>query len=282
MRLISVGFLALLTALCVAGCGSDDVETGTVRVWLTDAPYPFDLIEDVTMFVGEVSVRVKADGEGESGWYPIDHTPQEYHLLDLQQGVTAALGGTSVPVGVIDQIRLVISDASILLTDERSFDLQVPSGASSGLKIFPDPPIRVVSELTSDVLLDADVARSFKSLPASPQRAEDIVSFQFRPVMRVANLSVSGSVAGKVFDSLGTMEPEDDQPLGMATVIAFAGPDTVTTATDAAGIYEVLGLEAGTWTIEASKMGYSTDTVVVDVVAGNQLSDNDLTLDPVP
>jgi len=282
MRLIPIAILATLLILFVAGCSSDEPETGRVRVWLTDAPYPFDLIDDVTIFVEEVAVRIKADGEGESGWYPIDHTPQEYHLLDLQQGVSAALGGTSVPVGIIDQMRIVITEASVTLTDERSFELQVPSGASSGLKIFPDPPVRVESELTSEVLFDADVSRSFKSLPAAPQRAEDIQSFQFNPVLRVANLSVSGSVAGTIFDSLGTPETEDDSPLGMATVMAFAGPDTVTTATDATGAYEILGLTAGSWTVEASKMGYSTESLPVEVVAGNSSTGNDLRLTPAP
>ena len=43
--------------------------------------------------------------------------------------------------------------------------------------------------LTSELLLDFDVSRSFHPIPASPINASDIVEFVFRPSVRAVNLS---------------------------------------------------------------------------------------------
>ena len=79
----------------------------------------------------------------------------------MRNGVTAELAAELVPAGEYDLLRLIVSGAIITLTDETTFDVKIPSGAQTGIKIFLDPPIAVGGGLASEVLLDFDVIQSF-------------------------------------------------------------------------------------------------------------------------
>ena len=267
----------LAGVLVIAGC-DDEVETGRVHLVLGDAPYPVDLIESVEINVQAIAVHVAGDGDG---WEQLGFTPRSFDLLDLQNGVTAELVDAEVPVGDLDEIRLLVSSGEITLTDGRMMTLTVPSGSSAGLKIKVRPPIAVVGDLTSEVLLDMDVSRSFLAIPSAPERAEDIESFHFSPVVRAANLATTGSVSGFVVSDEGTPVTDDDQPLGDATVLVHAGADSSTAFTDSTGYYRVLGLEPGIWQVEAEAAGFSAATTPVEVFAGNDARADTLRLAPL-
>ena len=63
-------------------------------------------------------------------------------VLDLQNGVTAALGTLEIEPGFYRQLRLHVLDAEVTLHDtlyfrdgEQTKKLKIPSGAQSGIKI---------------------------------------------------------------------------------------------------------------------------------------------------
>jgi hypothetical protein len=184
-----------------------------------------------------------------------------------------------VPVGTIDELRLHVVDAKIALTDGREFPLKVPSGETSGLKAKADPPIVVAGDVTTDLLLDVDVSRSFLSIPASPGKVDDIRDFHFKPVVRVANLSRTGSISGHVLGDAGTGgDASDDVPLADATVTASLDGTSYATATDPDGFYRLLGLPEGTYTVAASATGHHPDGLSVMVIPGNDAEGADFLL----
>jgi hypothetical protein len=69
-----------------------------------------------------------------AGWRTISDTCQTLDLLTLQGGITEAIGIGSLPAGDYGQIRLMLVDAAIVVSGSR-FELVVPSGSESGLKI---------------------------------------------------------------------------------------------------------------------------------------------------
>ena len=272
--------IPLAFALAVAGC-SDDPARGTLTLHLTDAPFPFDHVASTEVVIDSVSVRVS----GGAGFETIDRTQRTVDLLELRNGVTASLGSSDVPAGEIDQIRVYTGDATVTLTDDRSFPLKFPSGSSSGVKVIPDPPITVADGGEVEALIDFDLSQSFSAQPAAPARVEDIQGFHFHPVLRVMNLTDVGAVSGTVRSDAGTPgDPSDDVPLESATVVVTqAGADVTSTTTTATGRYVVLGLDPGNYTVAAMMpSGFSADSAAVTVEAARETAGVDLLLTPVP
>jgi uncharacterized protein DUF4382 len=69
-----------------------------------------------------------------AGWHTISDKCQTLDLLTLQGGITEAVGIGSLPPGSYGQIRLMLVNASIVVAG-LTFELVVPSGSESGLKI---------------------------------------------------------------------------------------------------------------------------------------------------
>jgi hypothetical protein len=269
-----LAFALLATA---AGCSDDDSSnnpegsgTARLRIHLTDAPYPYSSIESADVTIESVVVGV----DDELHTLEVEDAPLHVNLLDLQNGVTEEIVDADVPDGSLNQIRLIISSASVTLTDGRVFDLQIPSGESSGLKVFISPPVTVDGSLTTELLLDFDVSKSFKPIPASARKANEIRRFQFHPVLRVANLSTTGTIYGNVWNNNGTSEDEsDDTPLvgASVTVLDSEGDEVLgSTATDDEGSYRISGVRKGTHLLRVEADGFETFERHADVIPANQ------------
>jgi hypothetical protein len=269
--------LAFVGAIGFGGC-DEEPDTGRVHLVLGDAPYPIELIESAEVAVEAIAVHVAGDG---AGWEHLPFAPTTFDLLDLQNGVTAELTNAEVPVGELDEVRLLISSGEIVLTDGRVMELTVPSGAASGLKIKVRPPITILADLTTDILLDMDVARSFLPIPSSAQQAAEIDSFKFHPVVRAANLNTTGSVFGWVISDNGTPDTSDDWSYWGASILVHDGIDSSTTFSDNTGYFQVLGLDPGMWQVEVEASGYSSASVNAQVYAGYDTSVDTLLLSPI-
>lgn len=273
-----VTLLALL-GLIFTGCGGGGDSggqggTGTLNVRITDSPYPFDLIAEAKVTIDKVEVHVSNSPTETSGFLTLPFEgPKTFDLLQLQGGVTATLVSADLPAGTYGQIRLLVSSGYVKLKDDREFNLNVPSGSQSGIKIFPNPPIVVSGGLTTDMILDFDVGKSFLPTPAAPIHSSDIKEFKFKPVIRVVNSTLVGTISGKVSKT-------DSTPLEDAALTAFDGTVEITsTSSQADGGYVLSGLPAGTYDITATRSGYASNTRNgVSVVVGNDTGGTDFIL----
>jgi hypothetical protein len=277
LSLLAIGLFAFLP-----GCSDDDDDeggTGILRVRLKDAPYPYSSIADASITVESVEVHVRGGFET----LPVDGAPVDIDLLELQNGVTELLVDHVVPAGNLDQIRLILSSASVTLSDGRVFDLVVPSGETSGLKIFVAPPIAVVRDLTTELLLDFDVSQSFEPIPAAPNHVSEITGFHFHPVLKVVNVSEVGTVSGHVWNDAGTPSVTTDDTLIVgATVTATSSAAlSSTTATGAQGEFRISGLEPGLLMLRAEAPGFSAVQIQTTVVVGNDIGGHEIRLTPL-
>lgn len=94
-----------------------------------------------------------------AGWVTLVDQVQSYDLLELQNGVTAALGNAEVPAGRYTQIRLIVDSASVVVGGQ-THDLAIPSGESTGLKLNYD--FDMSSSGAYEIVLDFDAQASIK------------------------------------------------------------------------------------------------------------------------
>ena len=277
MKLRAVfGFFVAAAALLTGCSDSNDSPstdgTGRLVVKLTDKPFPYDLVSEANVTVFKVEAR-RADGdddsEEEEGGSPYVVLMEEeipVNLLDLVNGVTAELADVEVPAGTYDLVRVYVKGVNVVLADNRTFDLKVPSGEQTGIKVFIEPGITVTGGLSSDLLLDFDVSSSFVA-KGNLDTAAGINGFNFKPVIKATNVSVAGTLAGRVT----FMEEDVETGIEEAQVTVLAADTVNTTApTDADGNYTIMGLLAGSYRVVAEAAGFiSSDTLDVQIDVAN-------------
>jgi hypothetical protein len=273
----------LLGGLHAAGC-SDGPGEGTIILHLTDAPFPFDMVASTEVTIDSVAVRVGGSADEESGFHTVSRTQHVVDLLELRNGVTFAVAADKVPAGSLDQVRVYTGEATLTLTDDRTFPLTFPSGSSSGVKVFVQPPIEIGDGETVEALIDYDLSQSFSATPSSPTQVDDITAFSFHPVLRVTNLTDVGGVSGTVSHDGGTpADPLDDAPLAGAAILVTQGAAEITSsASGSDGRYLVLGLPPGDYTVTASQAGHVAASAAVTVAAAQETAGVDLLLNAVP
>jgi hypothetical protein len=251
--------LAALLALSFVSC-NDEKSTaalerkGTLQLFATDASADLANIAAARVTVDEISLR------GASGAFVTVMTRQvTLDLLTLRNGLVETLSETDIPAGSYDQIRLKISSAAFELKDGSTKPLKVPSGASADLKLSVSPAVVITTGLSTDVLLDFDLSRSFVATANG---------YNFKPVIRAQQLAFAGTLSGEVLDVI------DEGPVENAVVTVKSQTGTVTTAlTDADGFFKILGLPAGTYNVVAEAPGFGNLTIeAVPITAGNEVT----------
>lgn len=196
-------FLALVLAF--TGCDSADTGgTGTLRVLLTDAPGDF-LTAVVT--IDRIYLQAEdSDDDPEGSRLMLRDEPVTVDLLTLQNEVLDLVDGEEIPEGRYHQLRLVISGGYIEVEDENGSSsiyassdayaaeqgvvadgrLQMPSYASSGLKIKLPNELAEIEGDQNIVLLDFDVAETFG------HAAGNSGMWVMRPVIRATDLAFTG------------------------------------------------------------------------------------------
>lgn len=258
LRLLMPGVLlaVLLTGSCSDyGNELQFVREGSIHVEITDAPFPAHLVSAATITIVKIDAR-RIDTGRETGppFEVLFEGEETINIKELTNGLTRSMGVAKVPEGTYDLIRVFISKSSLSLKDERTFEVKVPGGARSGIKIFPEPVLQVTEAEISEVLLDMDLSQSFV-LRGNTETASGIYGFIFKPVIRAANQGFAGTVAGRVFQA-GT---ETQSGIEGAEVSLFAADTLYTRSfTDAEGEYRIMGLRAGTYTVSAAREGFQT------------------------
>lgn len=285
--LLSAALLALGATSFIACSDDDDDPTGPdndmgrVRIDLTDAPFPYSMVDSAVVTIDSVSVHFSSSSENVA-WITVDDHVRVINLLELQNGATFRLADAEVPTGRIDMVRLHVSEARISLTDARTFDLGIPADVSDGVEAMLGDDAEIEEDERTDLLVDFDVSNSFRPIPGLPADVADILAFDFEPTLYVADLTNTGSVSGRVFSTMGTEAESDDQPLEHASVSVYSGATEVaSSATISNGSFKIMGLEEGEYTLVGTAVGYLDEDITIDVDSGEETDDVEIRLDPI-
>lgn len=257
--------LAALLVLIMPGCNkTSDSGNGRLIVKITDAPFPVDMVESAEVTITKIEIRKAGDGISDGNPFNVIWEGSEtFNLLDLRNGVVEDLLNIDIPAGEYNLIRLYVDEASLKVKDGDNFNLKIPSGKQTGIKIFIRPGLVVEGGLTSELLLDFDLSRSFL-MKGNMDSPAGIKGFAFKPVIRAVNNSTAGKLQGIVTDKNNAIINAASITVKQDTVVSTAIADTL-------GYYEIIGLPAGTYSVLAAKENY--DTVKVDgvkIVQGNR------------
>ncbi len=254
---------------------------GKLTLKLTDAPFPVSLVDQALVTIDKIEIRssttTSTTTEGESQYMVLyDGDGMVFDLLDLQNGVTAELMSMDLPAGSYDFIRMHVTKSEVFLKDGTHFDMKIPSGTSSGLKVKISPELVIESGVDSEVLLDFDVSKSFIT-QGNIKSPHGIKGFLFKPVLRAVCQKYSGIIAGKVSVNATT-------PIAEAHVQIFRADTVYSSAlTDGKGLYALVGLPSGSYKMICEKDGYpvvhidqvivkARETTIVDVTMGTTTS----------
>lgn len=240
-----------------------------------------------------------ADDDGDDGGsngfinLNLDET-LEFDLVELRNGVTQFMLTDTLPEGNISQMRLYITRAELVLTNGNLYNIKndtikITSQQTSGFKVFIDPPIRVEAGEMTNVILDFDLSKTFKAVPANdPANAK---FFMFHPVLRAANQAMSGELRGTVMedDGMGGVDENGDPvinlvPAGAAMVHLLpqgeldVDQSVATTLTEDDGTYAILGVDPGVYDVLGTK-GSTRGRVDGVVISVEQTTTTDITLE---
>ena len=262
--LILAATLILLAGSCDRN-GANDGQ-GRLVIKVTDDPFDINKIESATVNITKVEIKKTGDGISDgNSWIVLSEDTVNVDLIDLRNGVTQTLIDLQLPEGEYDLIRLYVDEAGLKLKDlPDAYNVKVPSGQQTGIKIHVSPSIVVSGGLTSELLVDFDLSRSF----VLRGNMNNNNGFIFKPVIRATNLTTAGRIEGMVKDTSDVKVKEAKVWITKDTVMA-------TTFADTTGFYRIIGVPAGSYSISATKEGY--DTVSFDninVVAGNRTIQN--------
>ena len=242
-RLYLLGIVAICICLIFSSCSEKSTKTttpGEIRIYLADKPAVYDAVNIV---VSQVSVHI-ADQDSESGWMVISDTIQTYDLLELSNGAMVLFANHKLDPAHYTQIRLKVTDGCNVVVDGIPYDLKIPSGEQSGIKI--NHQFQILPGETYELLLDFDAEKSIH------QKGNG--DYQMQPVIRAVSFVTSGSISGIV-------DPDS------VNVYAIASPDTAAhTHSNTTGYFKLFGLPAGLYTVQIvpDDVTYA-DTVFADV-----------------
>ena len=230
--------IGMVVALFAWGCGTgSDAGTGTMQVKMHDNPGDYD---EVNISVERVEVN---RSEGDEGWQTISEPNETYNILELINGEFEVLADAELETGIYQQIRLILSDNNTVVVDGETFNMTVPSGAETGLKL------NINAEITEGIvyvlLLDFDADRSVRALGAAD-------GYNLVPVVRATAEAITGNISG-------TISPAEAR----AMITAEAGDEIVSTtyADEETGEFTLVGLEDDSYTItvEPREDGYESE-----------------------
>jgi len=257
--------------------------TGTtaapLRIWVTDAPFPFDLVESASVVIREVRVRDR----DRNRWETVFSGRREIDLAPLTNGTEELLVEASPDPGTYDEVRLLVDAGEVVLSPDAVVEdgnrvyntengrLHFPSGAQTGIKIGIENAIVVASQLASDLVLDFDLARNFvfngpATHPAGVKRV------LFTPSVRALNASTTGSISVTVYsDNVTPDDPGDDDPIQGATVRVRDDSGVVlVTAETAEDGSATTSVPPGDYSVELEAVGHESRTISdVSVVLAN-------------
>lgn len=247
----------LLMVNCDDSDSSNKVETARVQLKLVDEPGDY---EEVNIEI--IDIQYQSSEDDEENWEsftPEGGYPINVDITELIAGNSLLLTDEVVPVGILKQVRLVLSDNNTLKIEgeEELIPLDTPSSQQSGLKLNLDEELEAGFVYT--FILDWSVQESIV-------KAGNSGKYILKPVIKVDAEISSGSISGKVIELIEEVET----PIANQIVEVYTTDDTLVkdTLTDDNGDFMIQGLEEGTYTVKITKEGYVnyvSDEITVEV-----------------
>ncbi len=250
--------MTLLLALGLQGCQEEKTEdTARVQLRLVDASGEY---EEVNVEIIDIQYNSTAK-EGWTSFTPKNGYPIQVDLTKLIAGNDLLLSDEIIPSGMLNQIRLVLSNNNTLLLKNApgTIDLDTPSAEQSGLKLKLDTELDPGFSYT--FILDWDVQKSIV-------KAGNSGKYILKPVIRVNTKVNSGSIRGSVAGESISQDPGEVQPIGDVIVAIYDDENEyiTQTSTDEKGAFLIQSLQAGTYKIiidESSYQPYSSEAIKV-------------------
>ena len=201
-------FAALGLALTGAACSDStgNAANGKITVLLTDAPGD---VKSAVVTISQIYLQGNPDGDDASSRVILRDTPITTDLLTLANSTAELVKDMTVPAGTYGQLRFVVTGGYVevenvggttsIFASSPDYaglpagatvagSLQMPSYASSGLKVkLPDGHVTLGTEQTV-VLVDFDVSQSFG------KEAGGSSKWVMTPVVTATELAFSGSL----------------------------------------------------------------------------------------
>lgn len=281
------GLITILLLGFVIGCNenpesdfpSGKENKGTVILKITDAPFPADSVAEANITIDWIKIYKDSvdfpveenELEADSSIVSADSSiilielaePVTLNLLELTNGITETLVEVEIPAGIYKEIRLHVVEASIVLNDGTEFDLKVPGGNSSGLKVKMRPFLHLLEGEVNEVLLDFDVSRSFIMQGNMNKGKGKIKGFLFKPVIRaMAQVGTeTGEVSGIVSDTAAVAVKNAN------LILLTLESDTLTSArSDENGFYLMKGILPGDYKLVCEKEEFVSQEASLSVV----------------
>lgn len=245
-------FTILAAAILFSGCTKTNTTDGPGRlsVKITDDPFNISYVESATVTITKIEIRKAGENDG-NPFMILSENPVTIDLLQLRNGITQELVNLDVPQGNYDLIRLYVEDAGLKIKEQpNTYNLKVPSGKQTGIKVFISPVLNVEGGLTTELLLDFDLSRSFV-MRGNMHHAAGVNGFIFKPCIRATNNTTAGRIEGSV---------KDTSLVKIINAKVWIEKDTVmaTSFTDTLGHYVFIGIPAGTYSMYATRENYDT------------------------
>lgn len=225
--------------LFISSCNdSDEKNTATVNVRLTDGPAAYDAVN-----IDIQKIEINSNG----GWTQLNFPkPGVYNLLTFKNGTDVVLGQAELPEGNVSQMRMVLGSNNSIVVNGISYPLQTPSAQQSGLKFNWHQTLSANGAYT--VWIDFDAGRSVVTTGNG--------SYILKPVIRTFSELTNGQIKGYV------------QPQAAQSVVhAIMASDTISTAIpNPDGFFMFSGLPQGNYTVSYDA---GNSTGYVDENTGN-------------
>ncbi|MHB1146113.1 MAG: DUF4382 domain-containing protein [Lutibacter sp.] len=269
MKLSNLFLVAILFAtLSFVSCdnnGSNGENTSSIQLKLVDAEGEYEKV-----LVNIIDVQYNRN-DGDSGWisfegFTLPNTDDPLNRVDLTElvaGNTLVLTDEDIESGMLNQIRLVLGEGNAVVLDGETAEipLSTPSAMQSGLKLHLDTTLEPGFSYT--FILDWDVQKSIVKAGASG-------NYNLKPVIRVIAEVNSGTILGRVADSLETetvLLPVENATVSVfnATDITFSTP-IASTYTNSEGLFTLQGLPEGNYLLKIEKSDYTVLTTTIPTV----------------
>ena len=192
--------------------------------------------------------------------------------------------GLDIPAGDYDRVRLVLESGEVVLLDgavvagdlifnTESDDFKFPSGYQTGIKVNIEPPIKVVSTLSQDLVLSFDLTKSFV-FNGPITHEPGVKRVLFKPVIQASNDSTHGRIILNVSGESSEIKCNPDNPVledVMVTAIDTSGlnPDVTINADEQGNVS--MRLLPGNYDILIEAPDYQSVTILSnDVYIANK------------